>query len=178
MIKDWQLYENARFGDNDAWDRLVETFWKPLVKMSFLILGSASAAKDIAQETFIRLYQAKSPHYRGTLNAYVTTIAYRLALKEKNRRQKTSVLSPDSDFSDENSNPLSEVINDERQYQLFRTINSLTSEHRDIIILRFYNNLSYEEIADTMKLPLGTVKSRIFYAVKTCRESFKEKGLI
>jgi RNA polymerase sigma-70 factor (ECF subfamily) len=178
MITDWQLYENARSGDENAWNKLVELYWKPLVTMSLLILGSVSESKDIAQETFIKLLKAKPPHKRGSFNAYITTIGYRLALKEKKRLQKFYTISTDSNYSDENPNPLSEVINEEKQHQLFRTINSLKQDHRDIIVLRFYGKMSYEEIAEAVNLPMGTVKSRIFYAVKTCRESFTKKGLI
>jgi RNA polymerase sigma-70 factor (ECF subfamily) len=59
-----------------------------------------------------------------------------------------------------------------------RALRTLDAEHRDVLVLRFYGGYSYEEIAKIVEAPLGTVKSRIFYAVKSCRETLQQKGVL
>jgi RNA polymerase sigma-70 factor (ECF subfamily) len=145
--------------------------------MAALMTGSADIAQDCVQETFVRVLQSATTHERGTLRAYLSTIVYRLALKENSRQTRRprlrSVEPPSSDPS-----PLDATIADERHREVARVIRDLPDHHREILILRLHGEHSYEEIAEITGIPVGTVKSRIFHAVKSARLELRKRGVL
>jgi RNA polymerase sigma-70 factor (ECF subfamily) len=145
--------------------------------MSALITGSIDSAKDIVQETFIKVFNKSLKHYDGNFKTYITTISYRLSLKERYRTDKT-LNSDKYDYPDNFCEPIDKYIQDEKQRIIFETIHSLKESHREILVLRFYGDHSYEEISQITQIPIGTVKSRIFYAVKECGNILTKKGII
>jgi len=175
-VNDWECLERAKRGEESAWRTLVERHHARLLGISLLITGSSSAAKDIAQESFVRLLDANVSHREGTVQGLLSTIAYRLALKEKARGQRTEDIAAINPANPSPS-PLDELLAEERDRLVAAAIRSLDPQHRDILVLRFYGEHSYEEIAGLTGIPLGTVKSRIFYAVKSCQQFLRDKGL-
>jgi RNA polymerase sigma-70 factor (ECF subfamily) len=176
IIDEWRCLDLARQGDETSWRFLFHRHYQPLVRMTFCITGSLDAAKDLAQESFVRLLRVKIRHHEGSFSAYLSTIAYRLALKERNRRF-SACDSEAGDFADGELSPLEQVIRDETQRVIFSVMQSLSIDHREILALRFFGGHSYEEIARITNVPIGTVKSRIFCAIKTCRERLQNKGV-
>ncbi len=176
MNPDWNQLGLARRGDESAWRALVERHSPRLLKMVLLITGSHAAAQDIVQETFLDLYHRGPRHSRGSLGGYLSTVAYRMALKEKRRSGNLRAL----DYAEEPANdpsPLGLTLERERDRAVNEVIQSMEESHRDVLILRFYGGHSYGEIAGICGLPLGTVKSRIFNALKKCRIMLHEKGV-
>ena len=174
---EWKLLDRARRGSEACWKKLVEMFYPPLMRMTFLITGSMEATQDVVQESFIKLLYLKPKHQQGQLNAYLSTIVYRSALKER-RRLLNHVNLDNIDAVDHSSNPMSLVLKEERERLIFQAIEALDDVHREVLVLRFYGEHSYDEIAQIMDLPLGTVKSRVFYAVRKCREDLQKRGLL
>ena len=86
---DWDYLARAKNGDNKSAEILYGKYSKPIIRMTALITGSLDSAKDIVQETFLRLINKKAKHQHGSFKTYATTIAYRLALKEKYRTNKS-----------------------------------------------------------------------------------------
>lgn len=177
MNTDWDYLTYAKNGDEKAAEFLFRKYSKPIIKMAALITGSLDSAKDILQETFLRLIYKKVKHREGNFKTYVTTIAYRLALKEKYRTNRSYSIN-EKDFVNENDSTVKDHSDKETKSTIFSVINSLPLNQREILVLRFYGGHSYEEIARITKLPLGTVKSRIFYAVKACGSKLKLRGVI
>ena len=173
---DWEILESAKAGRQTAWHLLINKYQPGLLKFAAMITGSPDSAADILQETFIRLYKTPVKHHQGSFKSYVTTIAYRLALQVKRKSSRLFSLE-EKDFTDESPTPLQSVIKSDRDRTIMRIIDSLEPDHRDILLLRFYGNYTYEEIAEIMGIPLGTVKSRIFYAVKKCRVQMRSLDL-
>ena len=176
MTSGWELLKEARAGNENAWQELISKYHSRLVSVAMFITGSLSSAQDAAQETFIRLIKAREQHCDGNFIAYITRITYNFALKEKVRSRRLQSL--DNIDVQDDSNPLHDVLRNENDKVLAEVIQSLTDAHKDILILRLYGELSYEEIAAELDVPLGTVKSRIFYAVKTCREELHKRGIL
>jgi RNA polymerase sigma-70 factor (ECF subfamily) len=160
-----------------AWRRLFERHSVPLLRMATLMTGSADAAQDIVQETFLRLLNGSRDYYEGSFRGFLSTIVYRLALKENSARQRRKPLSL-IDPASMDPSPLEEAVSDERQREVAAVLRSLPEHHRDVLILRLYGDRSYEEIAEMTGLSLGTVKSRIFYAVKATRKELKKRGVL
>lgn len=147
------------------------------MSLGLLITGSAAAAQDVAQESFVRLLQLDPKHRQGSVGGLLSTIAYRLALKERRRATRHTDLSGhDPPLAD--PSVLDLLLRSERDRHIAAAIRSLDGDHRDTLVLRFYGGHSYQEIAELMGVPLGTVKSRMFYAVKQCREVLREKGIL
>jgi RNA polymerase sigma-70 factor (ECF subfamily) len=173
----WECYIKARRGDKFAWQELVDVHRQRLMSLAVLITGSVADAEDIVQETFTRAIIAGARHYKGTLDKYLNTIAYRLSLKEKRHSRRKQPLT-DLEAAGQDDSLMENFIKNERDCHIAKTIQGLDSKHREVLVLRFYGNYSYEEIAELTQTPLGTVKSRIFYAVKSCREILKKKGIL
>lgn len=177
MNSKWDCLIRAQQGDETSCREVIKQYQTRLTALALLITGSAAAADDVVQETFIRALVAKLKNTKGTVLGFLGAIAYRLALKESKRIRRNVNLDR-LDLLDQTPNPLDNVLIDERDRLVARAIGTLNADHRDVLVLRFYGGHSYEEIAELLKIPLGTVKSRLFYAVKSCREILREKGVL
>ncbi len=176
MIDDWQCLEMAQGGDEKAWRDLFDRHYPSLVRITSSITGSIETGHDLAQESFVRLLHVRITHHTGSFTSLLSTIAYRLALKEKHRISLYH--RPDAALiADGSPSPLELAIRNDTDRIIIRVMQSLSVEHREILTLRFVGGHSYEEIARITDLPIGTVKSRMFYAVKECREMLKERGV-
>jgi len=174
---EWDLFESARKGDNKSWQALLEKYRKRLGALALMITGSADVAADVVQETFSRAFSGKLRDRGGTLSGFLGTIAFRLAVKEKNRSSRVAPLDR-TDFTGTGPDPLDQIIKREQDRHVAQAIGWLDDDHREVLMLRCYADRSYKEIAQLLGLPLGTVKSRMFYAVKSCREILRKKGVL
>jgi len=174
---DWENLERARAGDERAWRWLFERYSASLLRMGALITGSADSAKDLVQETFLRVVNHAPERRDGTLRAYLSTIAFRLALKEKERfRRDLHEMGEDLPATD--ASPLESTVRSEEEREVLKVLTALPETQREILVLRFYGEHSYEEIAQMTGLPVGTVKSRIFYAVKASQKELRKRGVL
>jgi RNA polymerase sigma-70 factor (ECF subfamily) len=176
MTDDWRCLELAHEGDEIAWRVLFQRHYASLVKMASCITGSLDSAHDLAQESFVRLLHAEISHRNGSFKSYLGTIAYRLSLKERKRHRSNHDLDTGS-VADDSPSPLELAIQHETDRIIVGVIQSLANEQREILALRYFGGHSYEEIAQITEIPIGTVKSRIFYAVKICQEKLKARGV-
>ncbi len=174
---EWDCFFRGRQGDAEAWRVLTERYWPRLAALALLITGSGAAAEDVVQDTFVRALGATITDTSGTVHGLLGTIAYRLAVKEAQRTRR-QVRLDSMERHDGDEGPLERVLKDERQRLVAGAIGNLNAEHRDVLLLRCYGGHSYEEIAGLLDIPIGTVKSRIFYAVKSCREILRRKGVL
>jgi len=176
-MSDWDLLERARRGHDGAWTELVSAHAARLRAMAMLITGSRTAAEDILQESFVRLLSTTIRHQDGTVGGWLGTTVWRLSLGERERTQKLHAIES-FDFQDEATSPIVGLIRDENLRSVAAAIAQLPVEQRDCLVLRFYGEHSYAEIADLTNVPIGTVKSRIFHAVKNCREKLRMEGVL
>lgn len=172
---DWELVKRVQKGDKGAFDLLVLKYEHKIVNLVMRYVRDPEQALDISQEAFIKAYRAL-PRFRGESAFY--TWLYRIAVNTaKNylaaqRRRPTDV---ELDLQDseqynlhaklkETDTPEGVTLSLELQKTLERAIDSLPDDLRTAIILRELDGMSYEEIAQTMDCPVGTVRSRIFRA--------------
>lgn len=175
-LSDWQDYNLAKRGDRSAWKRLVDLHIKDLTRLASMLTGSPDLAQDVVQEVMLELFRKPPKHQNGTLMGWLTTVTYHTALKWKKQRAGWSALG-DIDPPDGHLQPLAKLIRDDRNRRLLDIIHSLDETHREVLILRFYGDKSLQDISILMDIPLGTVKSRLFYGVQHCRKLMKDKGL-
>lgn len=177
MISEWECLIRAQSGDEKSCRVLFDLYQTRLTALALLITGSTAAAADVVQETFVRALRAKLRNTGGTVTGFLGTIAYRLAIKES-KRSNRNVDIAGLERLDEKTNPLDVILVDERDRLVAHAIGSLDIDHRDALVLRFYGGHSFDEIAELLDIPLGTVKSRVFYAVRSCREKLRKKGVL
>lgn len=176
MTDDWECLKRARAGDDDSWRILFTRHYPLLVRMTSFITGSLDSAQDIAQEAFVKLLKADIRHQNGSFKSLLSTIAYRLALKERKHSTETHKAVTDN-IVDDSQSWLEAAIQDETERIIASTIHSLSPEHREVLTLKYFGGHTYEEITVMAGIPLGTVKSRIFYAIKCCQEELKKQGV-
>ncbi len=167
---DRELVERARMGERSAFDLLVARYRRRLLRLVLRLLRDQAEAEDVVQETFLKAFRAL-PRFRGEAAFY--TWLYRIALNGARnailrRRQRSA---PSGVVPAQLTAPVPEVGTPESMLlskQVMQTIDAameaLPLELRTAIVLREIEGLSYEEIAQIMECPLGTVRSRIFRA--------------
>jgi len=181
---DQQLVERVQQGDKRAFDLLVIKYQRRLARLLSRFVRDPAEVEDIAQETFIKAYRALAS-FRGDSAFY--TWLYRIGvntaknfLVSQGRKQPVTITGFDAEDAEnfEGASQLREVNTPESELmgkQIAQTVNqaleALPEELRTAITLREIEGLSYEEIADVMNCPIGTVRSRIFRA----REAVAEK---
>lgn len=179
---DQVLVERVQNGDKSAFDLLVLKYQSRIVNVISRYLRDPVEALDLAQEAFIKAYRAL-PNFRGDSAFY--TWLYRIAINTaknhivaQGRRPPTDDIEASEAESYEgpsalkdNSNPESQLLTEEIQQVIFSAIEALPDDLRTAISLRELEDMSYEEIAEAMECPIGTVRSRIFRA----REAIDKK---
>ena len=179
---DQALVERVKNGDKRAFDLLVRKYQHKIVSVVTRYVSDWSEAQDVAQEAFIRAYRAMGA-FRGD-SAFYTWI-YKIAINTaKNYLVSRGRRPPIGDIAIEDAvqmdgasqlrdraTPERELLRQEIEQTVFGTVEELPEELRTAITLREVDGLSYEEIAEAMNCPIGTVRSRIFRA----REAIDEK---
>jgi len=182
---DHQLVERAQRGDKKAFELLVVKYQRKLARLLSRFIRDASEVEDVTQEAFIKAYRAL-PSFRGDSAFY--TWLYRIGINtDKNYlvalgRRAPTVTGVDSEEAEgiEEGDQLKDLNTPENQMmsrQIVETVNQtlqeLPEELRTAITLREIDGLSYEEIAQIMNCPIGTVRSRIFRAREAIAEHLR-----
>lgn len=159
-------------------EKLVKANMKRAYFAALGILGSHDAAMEVSQNAFIRVYRNFSKYDRSK-NFF--TWYYRILknlclnyLRDNKAHRKKEILEFETKESS-SENAFDSFENKEMKLKLEEALFELDVEDREIIIMREFEDLSYNEIAETMNLPKGTVMSRLFYARKKLAEIFKRK---
>jgi RNA polymerase sigma-70 factor (ECF subfamily) len=169
-------------GDRDRFGDLVERYQGRLVNYLYRLLRNLDEAHELAQEVFLKVYQALDrydPRYRFSTwlfrvaqNAAIDQIRRRrLKLVPIHRQEEGDEEGRDWDLPGPERGPYRHLRNRERGEAIQQAIDALPWEYRELIVLRHYGELSYEEIAGVKGMPLGTVKNKLFRG----RQMLKEK---
>ena len=171
---DDKLVKRAKKGDSRAFDLLVLKYQGRVAQLVSRYLNNAAEVEDVTQEAFIKAYRAL-PNFRGDSAFY--TWLYRIAanaaknhLVALGRRPSSDMALDDSEEFDvtgrikDHESPDEVIMGQQLEMLISRTIKELPVELRAALTLREFEGLSYEEIADVLECPIGTVRSRIFRA--------------
>ncbi|MDP6962793.1 MAG: RNA polymerase sigma factor [Planctomycetota bacterium] len=160
-------------GDSSAFAELVDEF-APRLKGFFLRKGlQNSTAEDLSQNVFVRLYNTSERYQaRGKLDAYCFQIAHNIFI-DHCRRNKVAV---NSDEVPEQADPRQQSAEEVEQLDSASKLREILAQQddstRQLIELAVLQQLSYADVSDILEIPVGTVKSRVFYALRRMRESF------
>jgi len=163
-LDDEALYGQLRAGNHAALVELVERYHSPLYKFLCRYTGDVALADDLTQETFTRLltYQGAPPtRFKAWVYAIASNLARDHFKSARYRRERSTDFDGDAAMftNDDTHTP------DDRD-DVIRALAQLSPDHREVLILRFYHDLKLDEIAEVTRAPLGTVKSRLFHALR------------
>ena len=172
----------AKNGDQAAFGHLVETYQKRVYALTVRMCPTRELAEEAAQEAFLSAWQGL-PFFRG--DSAFSTWLYRLAsnacvdlLRKEGRHQGPSLddEAVSAEVPDTRPTPEAAAEQKELRAQIEAGLRTLSPEHREVLILREIQQLSYDEIADALSLDLGTVKSRISRGRRQLRNFLMEQG--
>ena len=168
-----QIILRAQSGDREAFAILFEQYKNLVYKTAYLMLGESTEAEDALQEIFVQVYKSLSGFDPG--KAKFTTWLYRVTFNYclNHRRKRRPITLPLEDIAPalKCEFPGAQLAEEEILQQ---AIGTLTDKQRAVVILRYFWDLPYAEIAQILEVPLGTVKSRIDLALKTLRKVLEE----
>ena len=165
-----ELIRRARGGDGAAWEEIVSLFSRRIFNLAYRFTSSVSGAEDLTQEVFIRIYKTLDQYdpKQGDLSNWLMRLARNLIIDDYRHRQRNPQNSM-ADAVDDHQYHLravgtsaqKEIERKELASQVQEGIDKLPDDLRTCVILRDIEELSYQEIVDVLKIPEGTVKSRI-----------------
>lgn len=165
------LLARHRDGDPDAFDLLVREM-APRLKGYFLRQGAEpSTAEDLAQNVFVRVLQSLD-RYRpsGQMDAYFLRIARNLWIDHHRRHARFHVVRQEVEEADGRDGPDGEAQRLDRADHVRAVLADLEPELRELLELAVLQRLPYKEVSEILHIPIGTVKSRVFYALRDLRE--------
>ena len=183
------LVERCRTGERMAFDELISTHQDRVLNTAFRLMGNYDEALDLTQEVFLNCFR-KIGNFKG--DSALSTWLYRITVNTAKNRWKyqysrgyhktqsydapleAGVEERVNQFPDAQPTPRKVAVDHEAMAFLEEKLKDLNEEHRDVLVLRYIEELSYEDIADILRISLGTVKSRIHRARAELRDVMKE----
>ena len=176
---DEQIVKRALAGDTEAFGEIVRRWERPIFTLSYGMLGSAEDARDATQETFLAAFR-NLRGFRG--EAKVSSWLHRIALNQCITRQRRARVRAETAFEDAlglgealqtkasaHFSPARQAEGHQRAEAVRRAVGALPAELREVIVMKEFEELTFQEIADSLGLPLSTVKSRLYKALQQLR---------
>lgn len=186
-MRDNELIDRIKSGDRDAFKNVVLNYQKKVINTCNGFLHNIQDAEDVAQEVFTEMYLSANK-FRG--DSAISTWLYRIAVNKslnyiRDNKKTRNLKSIDSFYTGEDSKSLEIAVEDseqsdyiiensDRKRNLFNAINSLPENQKTAFILNKYEDLSYKEIADVMKISLSSVESLLFRGKKNLQSKLIE----
>ena len=180
---DEELIKKFQDGDLYAYDLIVRRYKDQLLNFAYRFLGNLEESEDVVQETFLRLYKNRHAYKQiAKFSTWIYTIAGNLAKTELRKRKRRKLVSISELGFEEKEYEIEDLKADtERQADsilkekiIKNAIENLPFRFKQVIILRDIQELSYEDISSILRIPLGTVKSRVNRARIKLQQSLKD----
>ncbi|MBM7591308.1 RNA polymerase sigma factor SigW [Brevibacillus fulvus] len=167
-----RLIERAKRGDREAFAELIEIYKDKIFQLAYRMVGNRQEAEDIAQETFLRVFanlHTYDDQYK--FSTWIYRIATNLCIDRGRKKKPDFSLDEEieqgegldwySRLSSKEQTPEEKVVTQELQETVQDALSQLAPKYRSIMILRYIEDLSLQEISDILKLPITTIKTRI-----------------
>ena len=177
--------EQARRGNKVAFGKLIEAYQAPVFNLAYRMLGNADEAEQAAQEAFIRAWTRldsyKSAHKFSTWLLSITS-NYCIDQLRKRRAQLLSLDGPlpahPALMAEGSSGPEAQAAAGERQEAVQQLLETLPPDYRQAVVLRYWYDMSYDEIAEVMETTVSAIKSRLFRARRQLAETSNNIGIV
>jgi RNA polymerase sigma-70 factor (ECF subfamily) len=178
-----EIVRGLRRRDPELLDRLIERYQHRLLRYLVFLTGNRYLAEDIFQETWIRVLE-RGRQYNGKskFDTWLFAIARHLVIDWSRKKTTTSLEALQEQYGNEHSfdmpssgpSPFDAVTSSESRASVQAALGRLDSMHREVLVLRFHEELSLEEIATVTNAPLSTVKSRLYRGLAALKPAFAE----
>jgi len=169
MEQEWIC--RARTGDSEAFGRLVRLYDRKAYKAAYWILRNEEESRDIVQEAFIRAFRNLSSFDPGrAFYPWLHRIVRNLCYNRTRNRNYRAVSLPDTEQESTMAGPEEALLAGETSREVREAVDRLPEIHREIILLKHFEDCSYKEIAEILEIPQGTVMSRLYNARKALKE--------
>ena len=177
---DAALMLRVKRGDRAAFTELVEKYKQPVMNFIFRSLRDETEAEDLAQNVFLQVYKSRDRYERtAKFSTWLFTIARNLVIDLSRKRTMSSLDEMSESGEDDRPfeiagggpSPLEQFQLSEDRAEVSQVLLRLESSYREVLVLRFYDELSLEEIAGVTKAPLSTVKSRLYTALDLLKQT-------
>ena len=182
MIEDTTLVRRTLSGDQEAFSSLVEKYKDPVFNVAYRMLGNPTEAEDVAQEAFVRAY-TQLHTYKEThrFSTWLLSIASHLSIDQLRRRRFLALPLENVPFlewiADVGPSPEQSALRHETADDMQRILDTLPVKYRAVLLLRYWHDFSYEEIAQTLELTPALVKARLHRARELVARTMKAQGL-
>lgn len=182
MIEDTTLVRRTLSGDQEAFSSLVEKYKDPVFNVAYRMLGNPTEAEDVAQEAFVRAY-TQLHTYKEThrFSTWLLSIASHLSIDQLRRRRFLALPLENVPFlewiADVGPGPEQSALRHETADDMQRILDTLPVKYRAVLLLRYWHDFSYEEIAHTLDLTPALVKARLHRARELVARTMKAQGL-
>ncbi len=177
--------DQARKGDKVAFGKIVEAYQTPVYNLAYRMLSNSGEAEEAAQEAFIRAFtrlDSYNPAHKFSTWMLSITSNYCIDLIRKRRALLLSIDEPLAPhpalMSDRDKGPEAQMEHSQREEMVQTLLADLQPEYRQAVVLRYWYEYSYEEIADMMDTTVSAIKSRLFRARKQLAEIGLERGVV
>ncbi|UOF90705.1 sigma-70 family RNA polymerase sigma factor [Fodinisporobacter ferrooxydans] len=171
--KDLQLIRSAKHGSKEAFALLVQNYKQYVYRTAYGILQSRTDAEDVVQEAFIKAYLSLAQlQEERSFPSWITTITTRLAIDLIKKRQRASPVTWDDSWL-QIQDPKHDISHTELRLSVHHALAELNEDHRAILILREIHGFDYQEIANILQIPIGTVRSRLHSARMQLRKTLE-----
>jgi len=180
-----ELIARAQAADREAFDRLVDETHNMAYATAYRLIGDPDLAADATQDAYVRAYSSLQT-FRGSssfstwLYRIVVNVSLDLLRRRARAPERLALVSDDEgeerevEIADLSADPHADVERRERQAAVLRGLQRISDDHRAVLVLYDLNGLAYEEIAEVLRIPLGTVKSRLNRARLAMRDAMRE----
>ena len=177
--REWIL--RARQGDAEAFTRLVEAYQTPVYNLAYRMLGNAAEAEDAAQETFIRIYKRLDTYdVNRKFSSWLLSVASHYCIDRLRRRRMTLLSLDDVAFTghlaSDTARPEEAVAREEKTSLVRQLLDGLPEDYRAAVVLRYWYDYSYQEIAQALDTTESAIKSRLFRARQMLAQSARENA--
>lgn len=179
MLEDQELVERVLAGDDDAFAGLVERYQRDAYNLAYRMLSNAGEAEDAAQEAFLRAYKNLARYDpKRSFKTWLLSITSNHCIDRLRKRRLTWLsidepLAPHPALTSSETGPEDAVIEGERSAQVQQLLDELAPDYRAAVVLRYWYDMSYAEIAGTLDTTESAIKSRLFRARQMLAEQVK-----
>lgn len=187
-LSDEQLVKNYANGDSDAFDTLLARYQQKIYSYILFLVHDDEVADDLFQETFMKaIVTIRQGRYveSGRFSAWLTRIAHNLVIDKYRQDRNSNVISNDASDADLfNDASLSDItvemkmITEQSLTDVGRLLKELPDNQKEVLYMRFYQDLSFKEIADAAGVSINTALGRMRYGLINLRKMVSERGIV
>lgn len=185
-LEDAQIVRRVLRGRREDFSLILERYQRPIFNFIYRFFGSYEVAEELTQETFLRCYQfLKSYDPKRKFSTWLYTVAKNLCIDHLKKKKKAREISLDHSIAaiertdagrSRKMDPQLSCIRNQEDARLLEALGELEASRRMVLVLFYFQGLSYQEIAEALSVPVSTVKIRIFRAKKALLARMEERG--